>query len=940
MNVKPPGLRRAALTTTAAIAVAVIIWASGLLGTLDRAFLDLQTRWLQHEVTSDIIIVEIDARSLNKLGRWPLPRSYYAKLLQQLQQANARRIFMDIDFSTVSTPAEDNALAEVLATMTPPPVLPAFWQPTSNGASSLLLNQPLAAFRAHAQLGMVNLIPSPDGLTRIIGGLSPLPNTHQPVWAVMQPDSHRERQVLYLDYRISPHSFERVSFYDVLHGVSPSRFTGKTVFVGATALELGDIIAVPLHRVLPGILVQAIAYESARLPPLRLLPPAALILVLIPWCVFCVWLLWRQGWHKSPALTGALIVAALLATALLYVFGNVLVPMSPFAVAALSALTGSLLGSLRVEAWRSWRARRRSQERDALLRHVVDHSSDAILTLDCHGVVRTANRTASSILGVSESALLGAPLASIAPGLARALQNHLAKTGLHEAWFDTADGSRVAVEVDAAQLRWDRQEITTLTLRNVTAQRSREAELRHLALHDALTGLPNRMFLAQQLATALREVMPDESVALMMLDLDGFKEVNDALGHSTGDTLLVELGKRLRQLSGDTRHVCRLGGDEFAVLGTVKDTGRAEGLAQELLLLIEEPILIRGIAVSLGASVGIALSPDHANDAETLLKRADVALYVAKRKKSRVEVYDPSSDIHSPRRVEILTLLRAAVNKGELALHYQPKVDMRTGMAIEVEALCRWHSPVLGSVPPGEFIGLAESTDLIKPLTEWTLRQALIDCRAWHDEGLTLKVAVNLSARLLQDAHLPQWLDALLEETGVLPHWLELEITESAIMTDPDRALKTLQALHERGILISIDDFGTGYSSLAYLRTLAVDRLKIDRSFILSMDEGPKEQIIVESTIKLAHGLGMQAVAEGIETQTHYEILKTLGCDIGQGHFIAKPMPPAQLIPWFRGQTPAGAANHPEQYSSKLSECTRDNSTLLRKRAGTSTRDS
>jgi predicted signal transduction protein with EAL and GGDEF domain len=367
-----------------------------------------------------------------------------------------------------------------------------------------------------------------------------------------------------------------------------------------------------------------------------------------------------------------------------------------------------------------------------------------------------------------------------------------------------------------------------------------------------------------------------------------------------GDELMRELGSRLRHLTAEHRHIARLGGDEFAVLWSVEQVEQIEELAQQLLLIVEEPIVIKGIPVSLGTSIGVAMSPQHADDAESLLKRADIALYVAKRKHTRVEFYDPSDDTSSPRRLEMLTHLRAAVAKGELFLEYQPKVDIATGVAVEVEALCRWQSPMFGRVSPGEFIPLAEASDLIKPLTQWTIQQALADCRTWRELGIDLRVAVNLSARHLQDAHLPAWLEATLAATNTRPEWLELEITESAIMTDPDRASKILRALQELGVLISIDDFGTGYSSLAYLRTLAVDRLKLDRSFITGMDRGPKDQVIVESTIKLAHGLDLEVVAEGIENQAQFMLLREFGCDLGQGYWIARPMPMTSLLEWYR----------------------------------------
>ena len=903
MNVESPNARRsAAWTIAAALTIAVSAWAAGLFETLDRAFFDLQTRWLQHEVVSDVVIVEIDARSLKELGHWPLARSSHARLIESLDRGGAKRIFLDIDFSARSTPIEDARLAAALATVRATIVLPAFWQPTSNGAPSLTLSEPLTELRAHAQLGLVNLVPGTDGLVREITDPAQLPAAERPVWTLFQPAAEHRVGALQLDFRIAPSSFQRISYVDVLRGLPEHRLDGKSVFVGATALELGDIVAVPVHRALPGVVLQAIAYESARSGGFRALPVAAVILGLIPWCGLCVWLLSRRRWHSSPLAMVLLLVAGLGATVLFYATVSVAIPITPFIVAAVVVLTGSLLGSLNVEAWHSWRARLRSREQDSLLRQVVAHSSDAILTLDADGVVKSANRAAQAMLEANTHTLIGSSLMALSPQLMDTLNCSPDVAHSIKSFIDRPNGERIALEVGKAKLRWEQQEITTLTLRDITVQEGREAALRYMARHDALTKLPNRVFLAEQLEAAFLKREGSTLIALLMLDLDGFKEVNDTLGHSMGDALMSELGLRLKQFANADRHVARVGGDEFAVLWSVQGADMVEELAQQLLLLVEEPILIKGIPVSLGTSIGIATSPDHASDPESLLKHADVALYVAKRKKSRVEFYDPSADTSSPRRLEMLTLLRAAVSKGELALHFQPKVSMQTGAVTEVEALCRWNSPVFGHVSPAEFIPLAEASDVIKSLTEWTIRESLVECRVWHDAGVDLKVAVNLSARHMQDAHLPHWLRALLSETHTRPEWLELEITESAIMMDPDRAARILLALREMGVKISIDDFGTGYSSLAYLRTLAVDRLKIDRSFIAGMDKGHKEQIIVESTIKLAHGLGLQAVAEGIENESQYSILRALHCDFGQGYLIARPMPSAQLIDWYRSK--------------------------------------
>jgi diguanylate cyclase (GGDEF)-like protein/PAS domain S-box-containing protein len=904
----------------AAFAISSGTWFAGTFATLDNAYVDLQTRWLQEEIPSEIVIVEIDARSLKELGIWPLPRSRHAELLDNLSEAGVARVFLDIDFSAPSTADEDARLESAIASARPTILLPAFWQPISQQSTGLVLSEPLPAFAAHAQLGLVNLVPGKDGLVREIPDFSDLSAELSPVWAQVSNEASRTTGALRLDYRIAPSSFRRFSYVDAVRGTIDVPLGGVTVFVGATALELGDIVAVPVHRALPGVIVQAIAAESAQsLRSLADATPTQVLMALAPWILLCGWLLRRVNWRRTPLTALALILSALAICSSLYSLADTTVPISPFVVAAIIVLTGSLLASLNIESLRAWRALLHTRDQDALLREVVENSSDAILTLDARGHVRTANPTALSILGKTERELIGFALASLAPTLVDALQRAAAR---HETRLHRADGSCVVLEVTTAHLDWDDERITTVTMHDVTVQRTREAELRHLAQHDTLTGLPNRAFLAERLAAALNSGTTDGTIAggtiaggtiaggaiaggtiaLLMLDLDGFKEVNDTLGHSMGDALLIELSARLSQFVNEHRFVARVGGDEFAVLWNAQRPEELEELAQQLLLVVEEPILIKGIPVSLGTSIGIARYPEHAKDPESLLQRADVALYVAKRKASRVEFYDPSEDTHSPRRLEMLTQLRAAVSRGELHLHYQPKVMMSSGATTEVEALCRWENPVLGSISPVEFITLAEASDVIKPLTEWTIRQALLDCRDWRHLGIDLKVAVNLSARHLQDARLPQWLDALFSSTSSQPSWLELEITESAIMADPDRASKILHALREMGLVISIDDFGTGYSSLAYLRTLAVNRLKIDRSFIMGIEESHTEQIIVESTIKLAHGLGLLAVAEGIETESQYAILRELGCDIGQGFAIGRPMPKAELLSWHRRQ--------------------------------------
>jgi diguanylate cyclase (GGDEF)-like protein len=432
----------------------------------------------------------------------------------------------------------------------------------------------------------------------------------------------------------------------------------------------------------------------------------------------------------------------------------------------------------------------------------------------------------------------------------------------------------------------------------------------HQALHDALTNLPNRTLfhdrVGQALASARREHLP---VAVMIMDLDRFKEVNDTLGHASGDELLQQAGVRLRGALRESDTVARLGGDEFGVLlPRVVDSAAAVSVARKLRKALEEPFTIHGLALQIEASVGIALYPEHGDDVHSLLQRADVAMYVAKDQPGGCEIYAKERDDYSPDRLTMLTELRRAIDQGELILHYQPKADLRTSHVHGVEALVRWSHPVRGLVPPDEFIPLAQKTGVIVPLTFFVLNEALRQCRTWQLEGLDLCVGVNLSARNLLDVHLPDTVGELLTRWEVPPSLLELEITESTILADPIRAMHVLSRLSGMGVRLAIDDFGTGYSSLAYLKRLPVDELKIDKSFVQGMEEDENDAVIVRSTIDLGRNLGLRVVAEGVETAEAWRRLAALGCDIAQGYYLSRPVPAGELAAWLRAARESGRA--------------------------------
>ena len=441
-------------------------------------------------------------------------------------------------------------------------------------------------------------------------------------------------------------------------------------------------------------------------------------------------------------------------------------------------------------------------------------------------------------------------------------------------------------------------------IREVKVRREREqAErtIKYLAFYDPLTALPNRIQLLERLQTAIVDGRQGKHpVALLLVDLDRFKDINDTLGHHHGDILLYQVGSRLKRVLFEPDFVSRLGGDEFAVLlPRLAAAGHITTVIQKIMKALEAPFAIENLPIAVEASIGVALYPDHGADAEMLFQRADVAMYEAKRTGSGYAVYATELDQHSPRRLALMGALRQAIDQNQLLLHYQPKVSLTTGRVIGLEALVRWQHPEYGLISPDQFIGPAEQTGLIGPLTRWVLHAALSDDRAWRRAGKPLTVSINLSARNLHDSRLPGQLAELMRARGGSPERLELEITESAIMADPVRALEILSQVHGTGIRFSIDDFGTGYSSLAYLKKLPVDAIKIDKAFVINMVKDPNDAVIVRSTIELGHNMGMTVVAEGVENQETYQRLIELGCDAAQGYYMGRPLPVADLNQWL-----------------------------------------
>ncbi len=576
------------------------------------------------------------------------------------------------------------------------------------------------------------------------------------------------------------------------------------------------------------------------------------------------------------------------------------------------------------------------RESEARLKALLSSLDDLVFELDENGTyleIWTAN---DALLAVPRDALLGkthreALGEEIGASLARVISQVL-ETDRPQFW-------EYRLEVPAG-LRWFQGRVAPiagpagvsrklcLLVRDITEQKAAERaraeaeeQLRHQALYDGLTGLPNRLLFRERVKHALTGARRDnQQLALLMLDLDRFKEINDTLGHAAGDEVLREVAWRLSRVTRGSDSIARLGGDEFSILLCNASESHAAAVVSRVSSCLEKPIIVQDLPLRVDVSIGLAAFPRDGADADLLIQHADVAMYAAKAANGGFAVYESSADPHTPDRLALIGELRDALEREELVLYYQPQLTLSTESVTTVEALIRWQHPHRGLVLPDEFIPLVQETSLIKPLTHYVLDRALHQCRSWTECGRPMKVAVNLAMRNLIDADLPSDVADLLELNGVPADQLVLEITESAVVSDPLRTEAVLARLAKMGVRLSVDDFGTGYSSLTYLTRLPIDEIKIDRSFVTNMNSSADKEVIVRSTIDLARNLGKQVVAEGVETAVVLQRLEELGCDQVQGYYVSKPLSAEKLDTWLAegGKLPEDVADDYQEVSRVL----------------------
>jgi len=532
----------------------------------------------------------------------------------------------------------------------------------------------------------------------------------------------------------------------------------------------------------------------------------------------------------------------------------------------------------------------------------ADGADPLAITFVNHGFSRITGHTAEEMLGRSLRHLrLAAGEECVFDALAEGVRRN--QPFQAEVSALRADASVYALEIHAMPVSNDGGQPGhwIAILRDVSDRRAHLDALKHQALHDALTGLPNRLLLHDRIEQSILNMRRyGTPFALLFLDLDGFKEINDTFGHYTGDLLLSKVGARLRAQLHATDTIARLGGDEFAiVLDGLPEPRAASQIGDKLLAALEQAFEIEEHKLVVGVSIGIVHCPEHGSDPTTLMRRADIAMYAAKTAHAGTMVYDSQQDAHSPARIKLIGELRNSIDDTHLALHYQPEIDMASGKVERVEALLRWNHPERGRLLPDEFLPLVASSDVIDRIARWVLQTAIRDCREWEDSGLDIGVSVNLSPHNLRDSQLPDFIAQTLAQAGLTPTRLTIEITESGILEQATLATGSFQRLRAIGIGLSIDDFGTGYSSLMHLKHLPFTELKIDRSFTSEMLVNQHDAAIVRSTIDLGHELGRRIVAEGVETREVLERLRKFGCDFAQGYFISPPLEKSVLRKWL-----------------------------------------
>ncbi len=884
------------------IALAIVL-STGWHGSLRNALTDLRFAWQSRDASGKIVVVAIDAPSIDQIGVWPWPRRLHAELLRTLEAAGAQDIAFDVDFSTPSDPASDEAFARALREVGGSTILPSFKQPTQNGGPAHV-NRPLKSFSNQSWPAVVNVAVETDGLVRRYPFDEKIGDAFMPSMAVVLAgqDANRRRPFL-IDFSIRAGSVPAVSYADVLRGDAAAlgKLKDKKVIIGATALELGDRFSVPNGRIISGPVLQALAAESIlQNRMLRWTSDIGMILGLGAVCLLMVYS-WRRF---APGIRVAMLIGAgvtvELAAALVQARWPLIIDTSLFHIAVIAYLAAIALDEI---DFRSLLGR----IAESRFHRIAMSLGDGLVCTDEEHRVTVWNPGASAIFGYMPAEIIGRRFDTLCAvptdGDARpsmldaARQALLVPGGAVVVEFEGRRKNGETFPVEASFSGWQGTDGFQYgaILRDISV-RKREAErIRYLAEHDALTGLANRPMLHVGLTDLISAAERRScGVALLVLGLDGFQEINDMLGHSAGDLVLRAVAERLRSEVHDKAIVARLSGDEFAIAIDCVEAGEpiAE-FAERIAQAFQAPLSAGKRQHRVGISVGVAVYPEGGQNADDLLSNGHLALSRAKatRRGGHV-IFETAIRQELENRLTLESELALAADRGEFELFYQPQVRLIDGSLVGAEALIRWRHPARGYVSPAEFMPVVNTSALSERIANWVMETACRQARAWELSGNNVRVAINLSPSQLQSGDLAHSVAALLETSGLTPSLLEIEVTEDILLHDERRVLDLFKRIQDLGVRVLFDDFGTGYASLSYLKKFPLDGLKIDRSFVFGLLANSDDAAIVGSTIGLSKQLGLTVVAEGIENKATADFLVSMGCEEGQGYFFGRPMPP------------------------------------------------
>lgn len=850
--------------------------------------------WAKTSTDTNIVVVGIDSGSIAKYGQWPWPRNIHAQIIEKLVEADANQIAFDVDFSSSTSPAEDDALETALKLSKGSTILAGFKQGDGLRQRDTV---PLERFSAQAWIASVSVHVDEDGVVRRVPLQENLAGQNTPSLAsYLAQSSSSGPGEINIDFAISPESFPVVSVADLLDNKIPKSFlAGKDVIVGATAVELRDLFVTPLGDVVPGSVLQSLAAETTRQHRSLSTPAVPTRMGILFLIGFIGLFAASRTWAEKLLIYGSLLIGLEWAATTLQSRAFLFLPTVSWSIALAGLAVIATFAELDFRKLWISRIQTRLGATKALLREIISDSPAGVIVIDDSDRIRVANHVATRILGVPGADWIGLSARDVLPPQITQL-------------FESSNGSTSPTDQGQLELQLPdtlkvlEYSLTTsvvadeahgaeptlarcLTFQDVTERRETMRRLAYLALHDPVTDTKNWNCFVQDLD---KLAVDANDIAVIHLGIDRFKYINEDFGQVTGDLLLVSLAARARSMLGDNGELYRLAGDEFAcVLQSGKPGSKVHELAEQLHAL-GTPTAVGGYEVAFAVSLGISMASAGEWNSTEIIRRCDLALASAKLNGgNRICIFDEALDEVAKRRKSLETALAGALQREEFHLLYQPQFELATGRCVGVEALLRWTSPALGSISPTEFIPVLEQVGAIEEVGSWALQKA---CREISPLSANVGVAVNVSLRQLLHSNFTGIVDQALANSNLAAQRLEIEVTESVLAENTQQVGKVLQSLRDRGVAVALDDFGTGYSSLSYLLNLPLDRIKIDKAFVTNLPADGKTSALVTSILGVAKALGLTAIAEGIETLEQWKSLDKAGCQQGQGYLYAKPM--------------------------------------------------